>query len=189
MSTKSTVTDSIEKLRTVFSGRVITVNVETVRLPNGHVTDLEIIHHPGGAAIVAIDTEQRVCLIRQYRHAAGGWIWELPAGKLEPNEPPLATARRELIEEAGAEATDWVSLGAYVSSPGVFTEIVHLFMAQGLRAVKLAHEPSELIEVHWIPITAACQRALNGDLNDGKTALGLLRARARLAEQAAQRER
>ena len=85
-------TDSALKVHTVYGGRVITVNVETVRLPNGHVTDLEIIHHPGGAAIVAVDAEQRVCLIRQFRHAAGGWIWELPAGKLEPNEPALATA-------------------------------------------------------------------------------------------------
>ncbi len=112
---KSTAAALVEKLRTVFRGRVITVNVETVRLPNGHVDDLEIIHHPGGAAVVAIDDEQRVCLLRQYRHAIGGWIWELPAGKLEPAEPPLDTARRELIEEAGAAAEDWVSLGDYVS--------------------------------------------------------------------------
>ena len=83
---------SVEKVRTVFRGRVITVNLETVRLPNGHVTDLEIIHHPGGAAVVAIDAADRVCLIRQYRHAAGGWLWELPAGKLEAREPPLETA-------------------------------------------------------------------------------------------------
>jgi 8-oxo-dGTP pyrophosphatase MutT (NUDIX family) len=70
-------------------------------LPNGHVAELEIIHHPGGAAIVAIDATGRVCLIRQYRHAAGGWIWELPAGKLEPPEPPLETARRELRKRPG----------------------------------------------------------------------------------------
>ena len=178
---KFTATESIEKLRTVFCGRVITVNVETVRLPNGQVADLEIVHHPGGAAVVAIDTQARVCLIHQYRHAAGGWIWELPAGKLEPEEPPLTTAQRELIEEAGIEAADWVSLGAYVSSPGVFDETVHLYMAQGLRNVKMQHEATELIEVHWVPITAACRRALSGDLNDGKTALGLLRAQARLA--------
>ena len=93
---KSTVTDSILKLRTAYAGRVITLNVETVRLPNGHVTDLEIMHHPGGAAVVAIDAESRVCLLRQFRHAVGGWIWELPAGKLEPAEPPQETARREL---------------------------------------------------------------------------------------------
>lgn len=171
---------SIEKLKTVFRGRVITVNVETVRLPNDHVLDLEIIHHPGGAAVVAVDAGQRVCLIRQYRHAAGGWIWELPAGKLEPHEPPLVTAQRELIEEAGTEATDWDSLGPYVSSPGVFTETVHLFMARGLRAVRIAHEAGELIEVHWVPLSEACGRALSGELSDGKTALGLLRAQAKL---------
>jgi 8-oxo-dGTP pyrophosphatase MutT (NUDIX family) len=169
------------KTQTMFRGRVITVNVETVRLPNGHVADLEIIHHPGGAAIVAVDAEQRVCLIRQYRHAAGGWIWELPAGKLEPNEPALATAQRELIEEAGFEGSVWVSLGDYVSSPGVFTETVKLFMARGLKVSRMAHEPAELIEVHWVPIAEACRRALSGELNDGKSALGLLRAQARLA--------
>src|ERR1700731_2387348 len=98
---------SVENVRTVFRGRVITVNVETVRLPDGHVTDLEIIHHPGGAAIAALDGQGRGGLIRQFRHAVGGWIWELPAGKLEPNEPPAQAARRELIEEAGVTARSW----------------------------------------------------------------------------------
>ena len=171
---------TIENTRTVFRGRVITVNVETVRLPNGHVTDLEIIHHPGGAAIAAIDRQGRICMIRQYRHAAGGWIWELPAGKLEPNEPPLETARRELVEEAGASAASWSYLGPYVSSPGVFTEIVHLYLAQGLDSVTMAHEAGELIEVHWLDLEEVCARALRGDINDGKSALGVLRARAAL---------
>ena len=169
---------TIENTRTVFRGRVITVNVETVRLPNGHVTDLEIIHHPGGAAIVAIDHAGKVCLIRQFRHAANGWIWELPAGKLEPQEPPLHTAQRELAEEAGADAHSWISLGAYVSSPGVFTEIVHLYLAKDLGSVNMSHEAGELIEVHWVDLEEACTRALTGDINDGKTALGLLRARS-----------
>jgi 8-oxo-dGTP pyrophosphatase MutT (NUDIX family) len=171
---------SVENLRTVFRGRVITVNVETVRLPNGHVAELEIIHHPGGAAVVAIDASGRVCLIRQYRHAAGGWIWELPAGKLEPGEPPLESARRELREEAGTSAQSWQSLGIYVSSPGVFAEIVHLYLARGLDSVKMAHEAAELIEVHWVDLEDACTRSLHGDINDGKTALGLLRARSAL---------
>ena len=170
----------IEKVQTVFRGRVITVNVETVRLPNDHVADLEIIHHPGGAAIVALDARRRVCLIRQFRHAAGGWIWELPAGKLEPREPPLETARRELVEEAGAEAARWDALGPYVSSPGVFTETVHLFLARELTMAPTAHEPSELIEVHWLDLEQACADALAGTLSDGKTVVGLLRARARV---------
>ena len=179
---RSTVADcgvSIEKLKPVYTGRVISLNIETVRLPNGHLIDLEMVHHPGGAAIVAVDTGQRVCLIRQYRHAVGGWIWELPAGKLEPGEPPQLTARRELIEEAGCDADEWQSLGTYVASPGVFTETVHLFMASRLRPAKIAHEAAELIEIHWIPITEACQRALSGELVDGKTVVGLLRAQAR----------
>jgi 8-oxo-dGTP pyrophosphatase MutT (NUDIX family) len=172
---------SIEKSRTVFVGRIVTVNVETVRLPNGHVADLDIIHHPGGAAVVAVDAQQRVCLIRQYRHAVGGWIWELPAGKLEPQEPPGQTARRELIEEAGASAHSWTSLGPYVSSPGVFTEIVHLYLARDLESVNMSHEAGELIEVHWVDLGEACTRALDGSISDGKTALGLLRARSALS--------
>ncbi|HEY7928699.1 MAG TPA: NUDIX hydrolase [Steroidobacteraceae bacterium] len=173
---------SILSVRTVFQGRIIRVNVETVRLPNGHVSDLEIIHHPGGAAVVALDSAQHVCLLRQYRHAAGGWIWELPAGKLEPSEPPQRTAERELIEEAGRSAQSWQSLGSYVSSPGVFTEIVHLYLAQGLDSVKMSLEEGELIEVHWLPLPEACRRAERGDINDGKTVVGLLRARAALLE-------
>jgi ADP-ribose pyrophosphatase len=171
----------IEKIRTVFRGRVITVNVETVRLPNDHVAELEIIHHPGGAPLGAGAARGRVCLIRQFRHAAGGWILELPAGKLEPQEPPLATARRELVEEAGASAARWSELGAYVSSPGVFTETVHLFLAEELEVATMAHEPSELIEVHWVELDQACRDALEGVIADGKTAVGLLRAQARLA--------
>lgn len=172
---------SIQKLRNVFTGRVISVNVETVRLPNGHVLDLEIIHHPGGAAAAAVDAQGRVCLIRQFRHAAGGFIWELPAGKLEPREPPLHTVQRELVEEAGFTARRWTPLGPYISSPGVFTETVHLFLAQDLEPAPVAREPAEIIEVHWIDLELACRQALSGEISDGKTALGLLRARAALA--------
>ncbi len=163
--------------RTVrFTGRIITLTVDEVTLPNGHRVELEVVHHPGGAAAVAIDTEQRVCMLRQYRYVAGGWIWELPAGKLEPNEPPLVTAQRELIEEAGMQASQWQSLGSYFSSPGIFTEVLHLFLATGLQPAKTAHEHAEVIEVHWIPFAEAYQWAVDGRLVDGKTAMGLIRA-------------
>lgn len=161
---------------TKFRGRVVTGNIEVVQLPNGQRVTLEVIHHPGGAAVVAIDTERRVCLVRQYRHAAGGWIWELPAGKLEPDEPPIETAQREITEEAGIRAALWESLGGVISSPGVFTEIVHLYLATGLESVPPQLEPGELLEVHWVPLEEACRRALSGEISDGKTCVGLLRA-------------
>jgi 8-oxo-dGTP pyrophosphatase MutT (NUDIX family) len=159
-----------------FRGRVVRLNVETVRLPNSHVADLEIIHHPGGAAIVALDRDNRVCLLRQFRHAAGGYIWELPAGKLEPNEAPAVTAARELAEEAGCRAGSWQELGSYVSSPGVFTEVVHLFLARDLMSAPQAREAAEVFEIHWVPLPDAVRRAATGDIRDGKTALGLWRA-------------
>jgi ADP-ribose pyrophosphatase len=169
----------VNQIDTVFRGRVITVNVEQVRLPNGETARYEIVHHPGGAAIVALDAERRVCLLRQFRPAAGGWVWELPAGRLEPGEPPAETARRELIEEAGREAGRWEDLGSILSSPGVFAETIHLYLARDLRAVPIRHEDYEVIEVHWIPLEQAVRQALDGELRDGKTVIGLLRAQHR----------
>jgi ADP-ribose pyrophosphatase len=168
----------VNQISTVYRGRVISVNVEQVRLPNGETAELEIVHHPGGAAILAIDDQQRVCLLRQFRHAAGGWIWELPAGRLEPGEPPADTARRELVEEAGCTASHWENLGFIFSSPGVFTERIHLFLAHGLTACAAAHEKHEVIEVHWIALQEAVAMAHDGRISDGKSVIGLLRGSA-----------
>jgi len=165
-----------EKQTIHFRGRVITVSTDEVVLPNGYRAELEVVKHPGGAAVVAIDQQERVCLLRQYRYVAGGYIWELPAGKLEPNEPPLVTAQRELVEEAGVSAQHWNSLESYLSSPGIFTEVIHLFLATGLEPAVAAHEKAEVIEVHWMPFAEACEWAVNGKIRDGKTALGLVRA-------------
>ena len=167
--------------REVFTGRVTRMTVDTVELPNGHRTDLEVLHHPGGAAVVAVDGERRVCLLRQYRHAAGGYVVELPAGRLEPAEPPARTAERELAEEAGMHAGRWRELGVSLSSPGVFTERIHLYLATELTAVAIAPEAAEVFEVQWVPLEEAVQRCLQGDIEDSKTCLGLLRAAAVLA--------
>lgn len=159
-----------------FRGRVITVTIDDVTLPNGHRTRLEIVHHPGGAAIVAIDKDRKVCLLRQHRHAVGGYLWELPAGKLEPGEPPDQTARRELVEEAGFEATQWESLGTCTPSPGVLRETVHLFLATGLSVATSAPESAEVFEVHWVPVEEAHRWVLDGTINDAKTAVAIIRA-------------
>lgn len=173
---------------THFTGRVIRVTVDEVVLPNGRKTELEVVHHPGGAAVVALDSAARVCLLRQYRYVANGWIWELPAGKLEPQEPPFETARRELIEEAGIEARSWESLGTCLSSPGIFSEVLHLYLARDLAEAVSAPEASEVFEVHWVPFAEARERALAGDIRDAKTVIGLVRAAYRLASGAAEQQ-
>jgi 8-oxo-dGTP pyrophosphatase MutT (NUDIX family) len=173
-----------DDIRNVHTGRVLTLNLERVRLPNGRVAELEIAHHPGGAAIVALDADQRVCLLRQFRHAAGGWITELPAGKLDNREPPIECAQRELAEEVGMSARRWERLGQFFSSPGVLTEIIHVFMARELTPCASATEEHEVLEPRWVPLGEALRSADAGGLPDAKTVIGLAWARARLADEA-----
>lgn len=162
--------------RTIFNGRVIDLSIDTVTLPNGHTTELEIVAHPGGAAAVAVDEQGQVCLLEQYRHATGGWLTELPAGLIEAGESPLVTARRELEEEAGLQALEWTSLGWIWSSPGVFTERIHLFLARQLRPVGHARQVDEVIRERWVALEQAAGSAVDGQFTDSKTVIGLLRA-------------
>ena len=106
----------------IYRGRLIELGLETAVLPNGATIELEIVRHPGGAVVLALDEADRVCLLRQYRHVAGDWIWELPAGVIEVGEDPLETAQRELREEAGLVATQWRELGTMLPSPGFCSE-------------------------------------------------------------------
>jgi ADP-ribose pyrophosphatase len=168
----------ILKREPIFQGRVIDVALETVAMPSAHEVQLEIIRHPGGAATIALDEQDRVCLLRQFRHAADAWLWELPAGKIDPGETPLSTATRELAEEAGLIAEDWTDLGRMHSSPGVFTEVIHLWMARGLTHQPHTHEQDELIEIHWLPLSQALDWCNDGQITDAKTLIGLYRAGA-----------
>jgi ADP-ribose pyrophosphatase len=170
----------IESIRKVFTGRVLVLNLERVRLPNGRVAELEIAHHPGGAAVVALDDAGRVCLLRQYRHAAGGWLTELPAGKIDDGEPPLECAQRELAEEAGVTARQWEKLGECLSSPGILTEVLHLFLARDLAPAEARPEEHEVFETHWVPLEEAVDLAARGQLRDAKSLIGLFWARERL---------
>lgn len=164
----------------IYQGRVIDVALETVELPNGGQVELEIVRHPGGAAAVALDEQERVCLLRQFRHASQGWLWELPAGRIDPGESPFETARRELAEEAGLGAADWIDLGPMHSSPGIFTEVIHLWLARGLSSLPSQHEHGEVIEVHWLPLAQALDWCSDGTITDGKTLIGLYRTGALL---------
>jgi len=170
-----------QQVRNIFKGRVLTLNLEQVELPNGRVAELEIAHHPGGAAIVALDADGRVCLLHQFRHAAGGWLDELPAGKLDGGEPPLECAVRELAEEAGMKAGRWDKLGEYFSSPGVLTEVIHVFLARDLVAVGASPEEHEVFETRWVPLREAAARAARGEIQDGKSLVGIFWASSVLA--------
>jgi ADP-ribose pyrophosphatase len=168
------------KTKTLFEGRVIQLGIESLTLPNGEDLELEIVRHPGGAAVVALDECRGVCLLRQFRHAAGGWLWELPAGKLEKNENPQATATRELAEEAGLRAARWQELGSVLTTPGFCDEAIHLYLAEQLSAVTASPERHELIEIHWIPFEQALEQVYAGIIHDAKTMLGLMLAESRI---------
>lgn len=160
----------------IYRGSIVSLDVKTVVLPNGVPMRMELVSHPGGAAVVALDARWRVCLLRQHRPAVDAWLWELPAGKIDHREPSLVTAQRELREEAGLSAARWDSLGAIWSSPGVFTERIDLYLARGLSEGVASVHADEVFEVHWLPLDEAHDMALTGDIVDGKTLAGLARA-------------
>lgn len=165
--------------REIYSGRLIRLNRETVALPNGTDVELDIVHHPGGAVVVALDDEDNVCLLRQFRHAAGGVIWELPAGCIDPGDTePLATARRELEEEAGLVARDWRELGSIFTTPGFCDEVLYLFLARDLRVTSTDHGDDELIEVRWLRFSDALGMVMDNEIRDAKSVSGLLKAQA-----------
>jgi ADP-ribose pyrophosphatase len=167
---------TLKNRTTLYRGEVVDLGLEAVTLPNRQTLQLEVVRHPGGAAVVAIDNRHRVCLLRQYRHAAGGWLWELPAGKIDRPESPQQTAQRELQEEAGLAAGDWHSLGSFLSTPGFCDERIHLYLARTLTPVPADLHAHEVIEVHWLDYRQAVEKAHGGEIEDGKTLIGLLLA-------------
>ncbi|HSI03241.1 MAG: NUDIX domain-containing protein [Myxococcota bacterium] len=167
--------------RAIYKGRTIKVSVDTVRLPNGKVLDLDYVEHPGAAAIVPMHEDQTVTLIRQYRYSAGGeWIIEIPAGKLDHGEAPEICASRELVEEVGLRAGTLQPLGFIYATPGFCNERIYLFLATNLVDVGQQLEEDELLEVKRVPFREAVRMAVNGEISDAKSATALLRAAAML---------
>ena len=154
----------------------VRVQTERVTLPNGNSVELDIVHHPGAAAVVPFVSASQVLLIRQYRFAAGGTLIEVPAGKLDPGESPASCAARELEEEAGCRAGRLVELGSIWTTPGFTDERIHLFAAFDLEAVPHRHDPDEVIEPVRLSLDEALALVWRGELNDAKSALALLHA-------------
>jgi len=159
--------------RTIFQGRIVNLGVETATLPNGKQVELEVIRHPGAAAVVPVHEDGSVTLVHQYRHAGGGMHHEVPAGVLEPNETPLQCAQRELSEEVQLQAEQLTPLGRIYTTPGFTDEQIHLFLAQDLRPSDGKPEADEFIKVVRIPLSDALEWIRDGDISDGKTICAL----------------
>jgi 8-oxo-dGTP pyrophosphatase MutT (NUDIX family) len=167
------------------SGHIVTLRADSVELPDGEIIGREVVEHPGAVAIVALDNHDRVLMIRQYRHPAAATLWEIPAGLRDvAGEPLVETARRELLEEAGCRAGDWRILADYLSSPGISTERVRVFLARELTMVPPGqgeyvrqHEEAYLT-VAWVPLADAVRGILAGGLHNGVAIVGILSAYA-----------
>ncbi len=162
----------------IFHGRIVDLRVDTVRLPNGHLTTREVIDHPGGVAVVAIDENDNVLTVKQFRYVFGRVLEEIPAGKLERGEDPRDAALRELAEETGATCERLTPLGEIYASPGGFGEVLHLYMAEGLTFGAQHPDEDEFITFERVPFDTLLRRCLAGELRDGKTVAGVLKVYA-----------
>lgn len=160
-------------IKTIFKGKVVTLDLETVTLPNGKTVELEIVRHPGAAAMVPIKDDGTVVLIRQFRLAAGGYIYEIPAGKLHPSEDPRVCAARELEEEIGYRATRLEEIATFFTAPGFTDEVMHLYKATGLMRSTQNLDSDEVLEVVEMPLEKAIDQIRNGTIRDAKTIIGL----------------
>ena len=154
-------------------GRTVSLRVDQVTLDSGRRTTREVVEHPGAVAILAWDGE-RLAMVRQWRHATGGALLEIPAGTLEPGEEPLATARRELAEEVGRAAGTWVSGPVFFTAPGFCTELMHTYLATDLTDASAAADDDEEIATSWLTLDEALAAVDDGRVRDAKTLAGIL---------------
>jgi ADP-ribose pyrophosphatase len=167
--------------RRIYSGRVLDLDMDTVRFPNGQQGELEMIRHPGASAVIPVLSaddadDPQLLLIRQYRYAAGGPIWEVPAGRLEKGESPETCAKRELLEETGATAGRWDRLTTIYTTPGFTDERIHLFAARDLvvKEQETRREPDEFMELKPTSVSQALAMIKDGEIVDGKTVVAVL---------------
>src|SRR5271170_7134545 len=163
--------------RTVYRGPVFWVTTDNVQEPGGVRARRDVIHHTGSVVVLAVDEarpEPRVLLERQYRHAANDYLWELPAGRIDPGEKALHAAKRELLEETGYAATSWRRILNFYASPGFVAETMSVYLATGLRAGPAQPEPDEIIHKSLVPLSKATRMVMSGTIRDAKTISSVL---------------
>jgi ADP-ribose pyrophosphatase len=163
----------------IYSGRVVNLDVDTVRFPDGSTGKLEMVRHPGASAVVPLldeprSADPRVLLIRQFRHAADAVIWEVPAGRLDPGETPATCAQRELEEEVGMTADVLSRLTTIFTTPGFTDERIHIFLAQGLKPGKQRRDADEFMEVQTRKWSEVMSLIRSGEIKDAKTLVALM---------------
>ncbi len=162
----------------IYDGRVVHLTKDVVRLENGAEGIREIVHHNGGACVVALNEQHEVYVVRQFRYATGCELWELPAGKLEKGEDPFEAAKRELTEEAGITADNWRDLGFFWPTVGYCTERIHMYLATGLHPAAMHLDEDEFLEPFRVPLEELVEKSLSGEIRDAKTVIGVLKTKA-----------
>lgn len=173
------ITSGALESRRIYTGKVLNLDIDRVRFPDGSVGELEMIRHSGASAVVPFlsdpaGADPQLLLIKQYRYAANGFLYELPAGRLDPGEAPVDCARRELREETGCSAEQLDFLYTMYTTPGFTDERIHLFMASGLTHGETGHEADEFLTLETVPLSHALEMIRDGVIQDAKTALGIL---------------
>ena len=153
----------------LHKGSLISVFKERVELDSGKHTHFDIVKHPGGSVIAAINDDDCICILKQWRHAVQQFVWEFPAGCIEQNEAPLNAAKRELEEETGAIANDWQDLGHIIATPGYSNEILYFFKAREITSGTVNLDDAEELEAFWLPLSDVYAMAKKGEITDAKT--------------------
>jgi len=166
-------TEKTLETREIFSGRIINVRVDTVSLPDGRRTTREVVEHSGAVAIVAVDDDNNIILVRQFRKPVEGVLLEIPAGTMEKDEEPLLCAKRELREETGFTAQHWKKILSYYSAPGFTDEYLHLYMASSLTEGEIELDNDEFVETIRMPLQEAYDLIFKGQITDGKSIIGI----------------
>ena len=173
-------TEHTVESRTLFEGHIVKLTLDRARLPDGTLADREVVYHPGGVAILALDEGENVALVRQYRYPMRQLLLELPAGKLDPGEDPRLAAARELSEETGLEAAEWTGLGEILAAPGFCTERLHMYLGRGLTHREQHLDKDEFLDVVTVPFRQLVDQVMDGTITDAKTVATTLKVKVLL---------